>query len=50
MRDDGRGFDPSAEGAGLRGMRERARLIGADLDITSRRGSTLVRLAIGVPA
>lgn len=48
VTDDGRGFDTTAVGAGIRGMRERARLIGADLTITSTRGATTVRLAVPV--
>lgn len=47
VRDDGAGFDPAAagDGAGLRGMRERAVLIDAALDVTSRPGDgTTVRL------
>jgi two-component system sensor histidine kinase UhpB len=49
VRDDGHGFDPGAvvNGAGLRGMRERAVLIGARLDVESRMGTgTTVRLAL----
>jgi two-component system sensor histidine kinase UhpB len=49
VRDDGRGFDVGAHdhGAGLRGMRERAVLVGASLDIESRRGhGTTVRLRL----
>jgi two-component system, NarL family, sensor histidine kinase UhpB len=49
VRDDGRGFDfaAHARGAGLRGMRERAVLIGASLDIESRPGhGTTVRLRL----
>jgi two-component system sensor histidine kinase UhpB len=40
VRDDGRGFDPEAEsgGIGLKGMAERARLVGARLDVDSRPG------------
>jgi two-component system sensor histidine kinase UhpB len=40
VSDDGEGFDPAAisAGAGLRGMRERAVLIGADLEVASRPG------------
>ncbi|HKP90209.1 MAG TPA: sensor histidine kinase [Thermoleophilaceae bacterium] len=40
VRDDGRGFDPQAEsaGIGLKGMAERARLVGARLDVASRPG------------
>jgi two-component system sensor histidine kinase UhpB len=38
IRDDGRGFDPDAEreGTGLVGMAERARLVGARLEVRSR--------------
>jgi two-component system sensor histidine kinase UhpB len=49
LHDDGRGFDPGtqASGAGLRGMRERAVLIGASLDVESRPGhGTTVRLRL----
>jgi two-component system sensor histidine kinase UhpB len=48
VRDDGRGFEPAAAmGAGLRGMRERALLVGAKLAINSRAGEgTTVRLAL----
>ncbi|NEB63293.1 sensor histidine kinase [Streptomyces diastaticus] len=52
VRDDGRGFDGSgdtAEGAGIRGMRERALLIGADLAVGPvRGGGTEVRLTVPV--
>ncbi|MEB8342112.1 sensor histidine kinase [Streptomyces endophyticus] len=45
VTDDGRGIETVCEGAGIRGMRERALLIGADLDITSTPGAgTRVRL------
>jgi two-component system sensor histidine kinase UhpB len=45
--DDGRGLNGAAEGAGIRGMRERAILIGADLAIGPRQaGGTEVRLAV----
>lgn len=50
VADNGRGFDAGLEGAGLSGMRERARLVDADLRITSDRGATLVRLAVPVPS
>ncbi|RCG31711.1 HAMP domain-containing protein [Sphaerisporangium album] len=44
--DDGRG-GPIAEGAGIRGMRERALLVGARLDITHPyAGGTTVRLTV----
>jgi signal transduction histidine kinase len=53
VRDDGRGFDIAAVAArgrrnfGLTFMRERAELIGAQLDVRSRpEGGTVVRLAI----
>jgi two-component system, NarL family, sensor histidine kinase UhpB len=49
VRDDGSGFDVTvvSEGTGLRGMRERAVLIGAELDVTSRAGrGTTVRLRL----
>ncbi|HET8754878.1 MAG TPA: histidine kinase [Solirubrobacteraceae bacterium] len=49
VRDDGGGFDPATvgDGSGLRGMRERAVLIDAVLDITSTIGAgTTVRLTI----
>jgi signal transduction histidine kinase len=53
VRDDGRGFDVGAVAArgrrnfGLQFMRERAELIGAQLDVRSRpEGGTVVRLAI----
>jgi two-component system sensor histidine kinase UhpB len=45
--DDGRGMNGAVEGAGIRGMRERAILIGADLTIgTGHAGGTEVRLAV----
>ncbi len=45
--DDGRGMNGAVEGAGIRGMRERAILIGADLTIgTGRGGGTEVRLVV----
>jgi two-component system sensor histidine kinase UhpB len=49
VRDDGAGFDPQgvASGAGLRGMRERAVLIDAALDVNSTVGDgTTVRLTL----
>jgi two-component system sensor histidine kinase DegS len=53
VRDDGRGFDVGVVAArgrrnfGLQFMRERAELIGAELDVRSRpEGGTVVRLAI----
>ncbi len=51
IADDGRGTAEAAcEGAGIRGMRERALLIGATLDITSATGAgTRIRLTAPVP-
>jgi two-component system sensor histidine kinase UhpB len=49
VRDDGRGFDVAAHahGAGMRGMRERAVLVGASLDVESQPGrGTSVRLRL----
>ncbi|CAM5628055.1 MULTISPECIES: sensor histidine kinase [Streptomyces] len=51
VTDDGRGTGVAREGAGIRGMRERALLVGAVLDITSEpRAGTQVRLAVPVPS
>jgi PAS domain S-box-containing protein len=53
VADDGRGFDPAAapprsDGRGIQGMRERAALLGADLDIrSSPQTGTIVRLQLG---
>jgi two-component system sensor histidine kinase UhpB len=45
VADDGRGTGAAREGAGVRGMRERALLIGATLDVTSQpQAGTTVRL------
>ena len=47
--DDGHGFDPvhvRKGSLGLAGMRERASLIGAELDVSSRPGRTCVRLEL----
>jgi CheY-like chemotaxis protein len=55
LGDDGRGFDPDApysavEGMGIKGMRERAALLGGDLDIHSAPGAgTRIRLEFGPP-
>jgi two-component system, NarL family, sensor histidine kinase UhpB len=51
VEDDGRGFTPSpgSEGSGIRGMRERALLVRAQLELDSAPGSgTAVRLRIPV--
>lgn len=46
IADDGRGIGGACEGAGIRGMRERALLVGATLHLTSAPGSgTRIRLA-----
>ncbi|MEU6709324.1 HAMP domain-containing sensor histidine kinase [Streptomyces wuyuanensis] len=47
VSDDGRGIGPAPEGAGIRGMRERALLIGAELDVVpAARSGTRVRLTL----
>ncbi|MET7641603.1 HAMP domain-containing sensor histidine kinase [Streptomyces sp. NPDC005438] len=47
IRDDGRGLGNAPEGAGIRGMRERALLIGAQLSLgRSPMGGTEVRLRV----
>ncbi|MDX3866470.1 HAMP domain-containing sensor histidine kinase [Streptomyces scabiei] len=47
VADDGRGTGVAREGAGMRGMRERALLIGATLDVTSQpQAGTTVRLTV----
>jgi signal transduction histidine kinase len=48
VTDDGRGFAPEQEGFGLRGMRERIRLVGGSVTVESRPGSG-TRLAVAVP-
>ncbi|MFS8197987.1 HAMP domain-containing sensor histidine kinase [Streptomyces sp. CWNU-52B] len=49
IRDDGRGLRGAPEGAGIRGMRERALLVGADLALgPSPEGGTEVRLVVPV--
>ena len=49
VSDNGRGTRGAREGAGIRGMRERALLVGADLSIAERPGGgTEVRLAVPV--
>jgi len=48
--DDGRGIGLAQEGAGMRGMRERALLLGATLDIeTGPRGGVQVSLSAPIP-
>lgn len=53
IRDDGEGFSPRAvpaSGVGIVGMRERARMLGGDLRIDSRRGrGTTVVASVPVP-
>ena len=49
VTDNGRGVDGAWEGAGIRGMRERALLVSADLAIGARPGGgTEVRLTVPV--
>ncbi|MEV0458784.1 sensor histidine kinase [Catellatospora methionotrophica] len=51
VADDGRGAADAAEGAGIRGMRERALLIGAQLEVVrSAAGGTEVRLRVPAAA
>jgi len=51
VRDNGRGFSPDAEERGLRGMRERALVISASLDVRARaEGGTEVILRVPVGA
>lgn len=50
--DDGSGFDATAEstvGTGITSMRERAGMMGADLNISSRPGRTAVTLTVPLP-
>jgi two-component system sensor histidine kinase UhpB len=50
VADDGRGIEAAHEGAGIRGMRERALLVGAALDISSAPGAgTRIRLTAPLP-
>lgn len=47
IRDNGRGIGTGQEGAGIRGMRERALLVGADLEVGAAPGrGTEVRLTV----
>ena len=47
VADDGRGIQSGVDGTGLRGMRERAALVGGALDVVNRDGDgTLVRLSV----
>jgi two-component system, NarL family, sensor histidine kinase UhpB len=49
VRDYGRGIDGTRPGSGIRGMRERALLVGAELSIvTARAGGTRVSLSLPV--
>lgn len=51
ITDDGRGLNGAAEGAGIRGMRERALLVGAQLTLgLAPTGGTEVRLAVPIEA
>jgi two-component system, NarL family, sensor histidine kinase UhpB len=50
VEDDGRGLDGASEGTGIRGMRERALMVGARLYVTSGpAGGTRVELALERP-
>lgn len=46
VRDDGRGLRGAPEGAGIRGMRERALLINATVTVENESGGTAVRLTV----
>jgi two-component system sensor histidine kinase DegS len=48
VTDDGQGFEPGAEGFGLRGMRERVELIGGSVTLHSDLGRG-TRLVAAVP-
>ncbi|MEU1513787.1 HAMP domain-containing sensor histidine kinase [Streptomyces sp. NPDC005811] len=48
IADDGRGIEAACEGAGIRGMRERALLAGATLDITPSTPATADAIAIAI--
>jgi two-component system sensor histidine kinase UhpB len=49
VADDGRGVPRGADGTGLRGMRERAGLVGGTVDVTRREGGgTVVTLVVPV--
>jgi signal transduction histidine kinase len=45
LQDNGRGFDPAQPSRGLASMRERAKAIGADINIHSRSGQTVVEIS-----
>jgi two-component system sensor histidine kinase UhpB len=50
ITDDGRGVDGRAEGAGMRGMRERAMLVDGTLTVTPHQeGGTELQLFVPVP-
>jgi len=48
VADDGRGMREGREGAGLRGMRERALLVDGELTVESGRRGTVVRLTVPI--
>lgn len=49
VTDDGRGLAPGVDGTGLRGMRERAALVGGTVDVARREGGgTVVTLVVPV--
>lgn len=48
VTDDGRGIAPGATGTGIRGMAERATLVGGTLEVGRRDGGTVVQLEVPV--
>ena len=50
VADDGRGIPPGATGTGIRGMQERAALVGGTLEVARRDGGTVVTLDVPLGA
>ena len=51
VRDNGRGFEPhhaKGDGMGMHTMRERARAVGAKLDIDSKPGKTVLKVVLAL--
>jgi len=49
VTDDGQGLGPDHEGAGVRGMKERALLVGGDLTIRNRPGTPGTEVTLRIP-